>query len=454
VTRVPPAVVQPAAFVPPRFVRDRLPNGIPLLVAPRRGVPLVDVLLVLRAGAAHDPPALAGRAALAAALLEEGTTTRDATEIADAVEYLGATLDVRATWDACTIGVHVLAHRLPEALDALGDIARNATLPDHAFERKRAEHRADWLHDRAEPATLARECLHRAIYGDEHPYGAPLHGTDASLAGLTRPDVAAFHAAHAHAANAFIVIVGEIDAEAAARHATRVLDGWHTGETSRAVVPPPPAATPTIRIVPRPRAPQSEVRAGHAGPPRSAAEYFALIVLNTLLGGTFTSRLNQRLREEKGYTYGVRSGFAFRGGPGPFVISTAVSTDATVDTVREIDAQLRRIREERVAPAELERARHYLARGLPRRLEAGERHAAQLAQIELFDLGDDYLDRYVERVLDTTADDVLAAAQQQLHPDSLTVALAGDPARLAAGLSQLASGEILVESERDTQFRR
>jgi zinc protease len=451
--RTPPPVRPPSTAQLPRIERARLGTGTPVLFAPRRGVPLVDVHVVFRAGAGGDSPALAGRTALVAALLDEGTRTRPAGRIAEELEQVGARLDIRAGWDATTLALHVLAPNAAPALAVIGDVAAAASIPDEAFARKRAEKRAEWLSDRVEPGILASERLQHAIYGDVHPYAAPLNGTDSSLAALARHDVAAVHASRFGADNAFIVVVGDFEKDSMLDWLDSSFGEWRPGGDGADIVPDAPGTAGSIRVVPRPGAPQSEVRAGHAGPRRGGDDYFALAVLNTIIGGSFTSRLNRTLREEKGYTYGVRSSFALRGGPGPFTVAAAVFTDATADTVREIHTHVASVREEPVPEDELDRARRYLALGFPRLLESGDRIATQLVQAELLDLGSDFIERYVDRVLAVDADAVHAVALHCLDPGALHFAIAGDPDRIAATLSDLAIAPLLVDDGGDAHFR-
>jgi zinc protease len=450
-----PAVPAPPPVAPPPFARRTLANGMRLLAAPRpRGVPLVDALFVMRGGAALDLPAVAGRATLTGALLEEGTATRSATDIADDLEQLGARLSVSTGWDAWTIALHTLEPALDEALAVVADVIAHATLPADGFARKRAEQHAEWLQDRSEPAVLAHECLQRSIFGPAHPYAAPLYGSDSTLAALQRADAADLRAAAMTPAQTFIAVAGAFDVDDLATRLERRIGQWRAG--SAASPQPAPAAPaggasataggPMIRIVPRPGASQSEVRVGCAGPPRSTPDYFPLLVMNTVLGGAFSSRLNRTLREEKGYTYGARSAFAFRARGGPFAVSVAVLTDATADTVAIIHREIGRMCTEPVDGAELDRARRFLARGLPRLVETGELHALQLARMELHGLDDGFLADYVARVLAVDAEAVLAAAQRHLTASALHVAIAGDAARIEHGLADLAIAPVLVES--------
>jgi zinc protease len=440
-----PAVAPPVRL--PRIERRTLAGGVRLLVVRRAGLPLTDVHLVLPRGAAADSPAVAGRATLCAALLEEGTASRDAIAIAEALESVGAELRVRCGWDATTLMLHSLSTHTPAAMTVVGDLVRHADFGAAAFQRRQAEQLARIEQDRAEPRIVAARTFDRVVYGARHPYGAPIAGTADSVQALRREDVAGFHAARLDPRQCFLVAVGDVDADDFATLAERSLAGLAGAEAPADPLPAAPPAAPTaFHIVDRPGASQSEIRAGLAGPPRSSPDYMPLLVMNTVLGGSFTSRLNQRLREEKGFTYGARSAFAFRRAGGPFHVEVAVYTGNTAETAADILAEVRRMAHEPVPEPELARARNYLAYGLPRSLEAGADLAGRLAVAELHGLGDDWLPRYVERVQAVGPDDVLRAAAAALDAARTAVVVVGDRALVEPDLAALEAGPVLVDS--------
>jgi predicted Zn-dependent peptidase len=296
-----------------------------------------------------------------------------------------------------------------------------------------------------EPAIVANKAFAAAVYGDRHRYGVPLVGTSATASRLERDALVALHRARYRPARAgaFLIIVGAIESAAAVAALERSLAGWTGAVDERPAEPPPaPRRATAIHVVDRPGAPQSEIRVGHAGPPRTTPDYFPLIVLNTMLGGSFTSRLNLKLREEKGYTYGARSGFGFRAGPGPFVASSAVFTDVTADAVADCLSEMRRLRDEAVPMDELDRARRYLALGLPRRFETGEQVAGQIAEAELYGLGARYWEEFAERVAAVGSADVARVAAQHLDVAHAQVVIVGDRARIVHDLERLDVGPV------------
>ncbi|HET9985957.1 MAG TPA: pitrilysin family protein [Longimicrobiales bacterium] len=433
----PPLGVAAPLRLPP-IHRHRLANGLEVLLVERHALPVVDLRLVVRAGAGVDPPAFAGRAGLTADLLDEGAGGRSALEIAAAVDQLGADLETAASWDATTVCLHVLAPHLEAALGLMADVALRPEFPAAEVERKRAERLAALLQEKEEPRVLAGRALLAALYGPDHPYGSPIRGTEATIAALDAAALRAYYEAWVHPGNAFLVAVGDVEPDALLRLLEAAFGDW----TPRAGAAVPglaaPAAAPTAAyIVDRPGAAQAELRLGRIGAPRATPDYFPLLVLNTVLGGSFTSRLNQKLRQEKGYTYGVSSRFDFRGGPGPFIVGTSVDTDAVPDAVADVLAELRHLRTKLVPADELERAKSYCARGYARYFETTADVAGRVTEIGLHALPDDYLQRYVERVRAVSSEDVFRAAERHLDPDSTAVVVAAPRDDVAAGLEAL-----------------
>jgi len=430
----------PALHLPPQQ-RCRLANGLDVIIVERHDLPVVDVRFCARGGAAAHDAAAAGTAWMTAELLDQGTRTRSAIQLADEAELLGASLHTRTTWDAVAAGLHVLAPRLEPALTLLADIVTAPTFPVAELERKRQERLATILQELDDPRALASIAFSDAVYGSAHPYGVPVAGTRASMAAVQRADVEAFCARVMIPANAFLVLVGDVDAAATVPMLERLFGHWQGDDVPHAApglpLPQPQSGT---HIVDRPGAPQSELRIGLPGPPRSTPDHFPLLVANTVLGGAFTSRLNIRLREEKAYTYGASSGFAFRADGGPFVASTAVFTGATADAVATVRAEVERLAQERVPDAELERAKNYVVLGLPRTFETTADIAEHVAEVALHGLGDDYYDRYAERVRSVTADEVRDAAARWIPAQRLITVIAGDAAAIE---NELASAGVV-----------
>ena len=444
-----PALPPPVEPHLPPVQRARLDNGLELLVVQQSSLPVIDARLVVRAGAAYDSQDLAGRAALTADLLDEGTATRTALQIADEAEHLGASLITRATWDYTIADLHVLTARVEPALELLADVALRPTFPSADVERKRAERLAAILHEHDDPRSLAHLAFAHAVYGAEHPYGAAVGGSRSSVERLDVAQLRDFYQQHFRPGNAFLAMIGDITAERAAELATQWFGNWNSsGSPAQPSLPAPPARPRAIRIVHRPNAPQSELRIGRDGPDRRSSDYFPLLVANTVLGGAFTSRLNMRLREEKAYTYGAASRFAFRLHGGPFVAATAVFTGATADAVQEMVREIARLSSEPVEQTELERAQSYLVLGLPRTFETTADIAEHVSDVQVYDLGHDFFDTYGARVHAVTAQQVMDVSARWLPAEQMTIVIVGDATVIEAELRDLGLGTVEVIDDR------
>lgn len=445
---VPPQPGPPPEFRLPALQRHRLSNGLSVTIVEQHELPVVDLRLVVRTGAAADGPQVAGRASLTADLLDEGTTTRSALELADAIDFLGAELTTYAGWDASIVSMHVLTPRLEPALELMADVVLNPSFPEDEFERKKRERLTALLQEQDEPRVLAAKAFAAAVYGPEHPFGTTVQGTRESVERLDRQAVVDFYRTYYRPNNAFLVVVGDVTPATLLPLLERVFGSWQPADVPPVRLPAPPAAQPTaVYLVDKPGAAQSELRMGHVGVARDTPDYFSLVVLNTILGGSFTSRLNTKLREEKGYSYGAGSAFDLRRAPGPFLAGTAVFTDVTDSAVVIVLDEIRRIREEPVPAAELERAKNYLALGFPGRFERTDGIAGQIVELELYGLDDAQVNRYVERIRAVTAEDVQRVARQYLDPDHMVIAVAGDRAKIeerlrAAGIGPVQTVEV------------
>lgn len=441
-----PPVGELRAFAPPAFERHRLRNGLDVVLVHKTGLPVVDVQLVLRGGARIDSPELAGRASLTAELLDEGTLHHSALEISDRIEFLGADFDLRVGWDASFLTLHGLVPRLGPMLDLLTEVMLEPAFPAEEFQRKHEERLHSLLQERAEPRLVAVKAVSRAVFGEQHMYGWPLAGTTTTMRRVDRPSVTDYYARGFAPDQAHLVLVGQINADQVLRELDQRLGGWAV----ESAAPPPLAELPigqrTIYLIDKPGAAQSEVRIGHVGPPRQARDYFPLLVLNTVLGGSFKSRLNMILREEKGFTYGASSAFSFRRAGGLFSGGAAVFTDNTAETVSILAHEIARASQDGVSGEELERARRYLALGFVRTLETTSDLAAHLAELVLFDLEETYLQTYAQRIARVTRDQVAQAAQIHLKPAELAIVVVGDRARVLDPLQRLEWGT-LVEWE-------
>ncbi len=444
----PPAPGQIRPLVFPAIERRRLDNDLAVLAARHGDLPLVTAMLVVDAGAAGDPARKAGLARLTTDALETGTRTRSADQIAWELEHLGIELQATATWDAAILSITAPRERLEAALELFADIVRHPAFPEAEVDRLRDEQLATILQNRKEPRALANDMAAHFIFAEGVPYGRPLIGTTASVQALTRDDVEAFYRTHYLPNASSLLFVGHIDADTARDLADRHFGDWPAGQpTTPEFEVVPGVETRTVFIVDRPGSVQSEIRIGDIGVARHHEDYFPLLVMNTILGGAFTSRLNMSLRERHGFTYGARSGFAFRKRPGPFIVQAAVATDVTARAVEEALKEMTALREEGASEQEVAAARDYLRGILPLQLQTTEQLASRLADIVIFDLPDDYFQQYRQRIADVSPDDVHRVAREHLRLDRLAIVVVGDAERIAPGLESLDVGTVVIHQD-------
>ena len=440
-----PQPAPPRDYHFPRFERRTLDNGVRLVVAPVRKLPIVTALLVVEGGAVAEPEGREGLAQLTAKLLLEGTTTSDGAELTDRVERLGASIDGYADWDAAVVRMSVLSSRLEPAMRLLGEIALQPAFAEREVERLKAEQLAELLQLRAEPRGLADEMFARFTYDAASRFARPADGSERSIAGIGRDDVRRFYEARYRAGGLTLVVAGDVGTDETQSLAEATFGAMPAGAVAPATTPDRPArASRAVHIVAKEDAPQSEIRVGHVGLPRRNPDYFPTVVMNALLGGLFSSRINLNLREEHAYTYGARSEFDWRRQAGPFVVSTAVKSDVTEAAAREILHEIDRMRAEPVRDDELSLATSYLDGVFPIRYETTASIAAALASLVIHGLPDDYFDGYRSAVRAVTAAEVRDAAERHLHPDRLQLVVVGDPAVVRAPLEALAFGPVTL----------
>ena len=443
-TQVPPrGALRPFHFAPVH--RRRLANGLNVLVAEMHQFPVVTVDLMLDAGGLAEPADRAGVAAMTSALLESGAGEMDAEEIADRVDGLGLSLDSGVSWDTGQSGFTCLRARLEPAFELLADLVRRPLFPEAEAERVRDERLATIQQRRGTPSSVADEAQNRWIYAPGTTFARPLGGMIRTVRHIDRDEIAAFHAARFRAAGATLVAAGDVDVEQVVALAERWFGDWDgQGQPAPPAVVAPRLDETTIVLVDRPGAVQSEIRIGHVGIERTARDYAAVTVMNAILGGTFSSRMNLNLRERLGYTYGASSSFASRRQQGAFTMSTAVQTEVTAHAVSEMLRDMREIREAPVSDAELDDARNFLAGVFPLGLQTTDGVAAKLTSIASYGLPDDYYDHYRDQLLAVSKPDVLDAAQRRLWPDRAAVVIAGDAESIRGPLEALDVGPVVI----------
>ncbi len=422
----------------PDITRSTLAPGFNLWTVERNDLPLVHLLWLWHAGSAVDAASACGLASLTADMLDEGTVDLTMPRLHDALARVGGQLDTDIGHDATVLSLTALSAHRARAVGLLVGMAEHPRLEDSDFERVRSLRLNRVRQLRYSASALADLVTMRHLYG-AHPYGRPTIGTEESLPGFDVDLVRARHELYRRTP-VTLVAVGDIT------HAEceRLVRAELTPAARSTVTEPEgelPAAGPRMVFVPRQGSAQSEVRVARVGAARDTPDYHALVVTNTLLGGAFVSRINSKLREEKGVTYGARSSFQFYRRPGPFVVQCSVQSDATAASVVDILTELEDLGGQRaVTEAELRSAQGALTRGYARGFETAEQVARSAAQLALFDLPADTFDRFVDRVEAVTAADVTRLARTWLDRQAMRAVVVGDPVSARQGLDEAGMG--------------
>jgi zinc protease len=439
----PPQPGPPAPLRLPAIQKQKLSNGLAVWMVEDHKVPVAQVNLVVFSGTANDPPGKYGVASFAAAMLEEGAGSRSALEIADAVDFLGADISATTGWDLSAVQLHVPVARLADALPIMADVALRPTFPRDELDRQRQQRLTSLLQGRDDPPTIAAVAFSHVLYGKGHRYGTPQMGTAETIKTFTADDLRAFYTSAFRPENATLLAVGDFTAAALLPLVETHFGSWKGAGTAATEKLPQPEA-PTARqiyLVDKPGAPQSQIRIGSIGVPRSTPDYFPLTVMNTILGGSFTSRLNNNLREVHGYAYGAGSGFDMRAGPGPFAASAGVQTDKTAEALKEFFNELNGIL--KAVPAEeLARGKNYVSLRYPSAFEATGDISRRIEDALVYHLPDDYFARYIQNIQAVTGADVQRVAQKYVQPDRALVVVVGDLKTIEPGIRALNLGAV------------
>ena len=442
VARPPSGAPRPYRF--PDHTRHELPNGLRVWLVPLSDRELVSVHLLTDAGAASEEEPRAGIAALTAQLLVTGTERLDAAAFAETTERLGIDVGSESSWDSARAGFTALGDKLDDGMALLAEMVCAPRLDEGEFERLKAERLNDILQARADPGRLADERFLAEVYAPGVPYARLSAGTPDTVEALTVADARAHHAARYGPGVANLVLAGAFSPEVALATVERHLGSWSgTGPGHRAISAEGRGGRRLV-LVDRPGSVQSELRVGHLGIDRAHPRYFPAMVMSALLGGVFGSRLNRRLREELGYTYGARCSFDPRRSAGPFTAQAAVQTEVTTDAIRELLAQLEGIRHAAPGPDELAEVRDFLVGVFPLRFEATAGIAAAIEPLAVYGLPDDYWHAYRSRIEAVTPDDVLSTAREFVRPDDALILLTGDASRVADDLGAAGLGTLEV----------
>jgi predicted Zn-dependent peptidase len=429
----------------PPVQKKTLANGLVVWIVEQREVPIVQLNLIVRAGSGADAAGRFGVASMTASMLDEGAGGKSALELADAIELVGAQLSTSSTFDASAVRLSVPAAKLSEALPLMADVVIRPSFPAEELERLRKERLTRLLQARDDPEAIMELAFPRLVFGDKHRYGTPAGGGVAEVKAMTLADLRAFHAAYYRPDLSTLVVVGDVTPAVLMPLIERSFGAWLAG-TAAKPSPVPTAQQLTSRkvyLIDKPGAAQSQIRIGWVGVARSTPDYPTLQVLNTVLGGSFTSRLNSNLREQHGYSYGAFSGFEERISPGTFSARAGVQTDKTAEALKEFFNEFTGILKP-IPGDELEKAKNYVALGFPAEFETTGDLAQKLEEQVVHSLPDEYFPSYIRSILQVTGPGVEKAAARYIQPDKFVVVVVGDRKVVEAGIRALNLGPIEV----------
>jgi zinc protease len=437
-----PAPTTPRPYHFPAFSRQQLSNGLTVWVVPLPERQLVNVHLLFDAGAAAEAEERAGVAALTAHLLVTGTRSLDAAAFAEATERLGIEVSSESGWDSTRAAFQALPEFFDDGLALLAEMVRDPRFDPAEFERLKAERLAEIMQSRAEPGRLADEMFLRTLYTERSPYRRPSAGTPQSVSAITPEDVRAHHGRHVLPGTAHLIVAGAIGPERAVRAAEQRLGDWSGAGPGHREVTAEPMGGRRVALVDRPGSVQSELRVGLPGISRSDPRYFSASVMAAMLGGVFNSRLQHRLREELGYTYGAHAWLDVRRAAGPFTARSAVETDVTAPALTELLAQLDRVRAEDASEGELREVKDFLIGVFPLRFETTGGIAAAIEPLAVYGMPDDYWQTYRANLEAVTVAQVRAAAEEILLHDQLLSLVVGDASRVRGSLEATGIGPL------------
>jgi zinc protease len=440
----PPQAGPPPALKLPAIQKQKLSNGLAVWIVELHKVPVAQVNLVVTSGAAQEPGRKFGVASLTAAMLEQGAGSKSALEIADAVDYLGADLSSGSGFDSSVVRLHVPIARLADALPLMADVALRPTFPKEELDRLRQQRLTSMLQTRDDPSSIASAAFSRVLYGVEHRYGTSTSGTAETLKALTTDDLRGFYSSAYRPENSTLLVVGDTTPAKVMPLLEKNFGAWKASAGAAAPVKVPPVEQPaarTVYLVDKPGAAQSQIRIGWIGAARATADYFPLVVMNTLLGGSFSSRLNLNLRENHGYTYGASSQFDMRAMAGPFAAGAGVQTDKTSESLKEFFNELTGMQTP-VPAEELSRAKNYISLRYPGTFETTSEFSRRLEDALIYKLPADYFDKYVQSIQGVTVADVQRVAQKYLAPNRFAVVVVGDQKTIEPAIAALNLGPI------------
>ncbi len=448
-TVMPPPGQDPS-FTPPVPQRRTLPNGLGITVVEKRDLPIVSFGLLVAGGTSADPEDRPGLASLTSQMLSEGTETRSSQQIAEEFEFMGARLHSETRRETAFFSTETLTKHWPTALELMADVVLHPTFPDHEWDRVQREHITDLQRARDDAGFIAEQVMPGLLFGRTSPYGHPSHGTEESVAAITTADLRRHYQSGFGPSRSNLLVAGDVSVDEVMEQAAAAFGVWNGLDQAAASEPSPPAlpetAPTTVYLVDKPGAAQSVIRAGHLMVERKHPDYFNLLLLNFAFGGQFSARLNQNLRQDKGYSYGFNSSIGWYRQPSPWVAGGSVQTAMTRESVIETLKEFADIGGSRPVDAgELASAQEGLLRGFPAGFERPGQVLAQLVQLAAHQLPDDYFDTVRSGISGVSQDSVARTAAAHVHPQDLIVLVVGDRAVVEPGLRELGLPMVVLD---------
>lgn len=438
-------------FTLPSIQKQKLSNGLNVWFVNHSELPVVSMNMVINSGSAADPLDRAGLASMTASLLNTGTKTRSAVDIANQLQAIGAFMNINSGWDSANATMQTLKKNIDPALEIYADVIGNPTFPADELETLRRRTLVGLIQRKDNPNATAQVAYSRLLYGKNHIYGKSTGGDEASVKAITKAEIEKFYSTYYRPNNATLIVVGDTDAKTMMPKLEKAFSGWKAAEVPQ--MPVPEAITfdkPGIYIVDKPGAAQSVVQIGHVGITRNSPDFFPLLVMNAVLGGQFSSRINMNLREDKGYSYGANSAFQVRRGAGPFVAGGAVQTAVTKESVIEFMKEINGIRGTiPVTPQELDYNKQSLIRRYPSGFETPGQISNQLSNLVVYGLPDSYFNEYIQKVNAVTIEDVNRVANKYLTPDKMAILIVGDRKVVEPGLKELGYSLTILDTDGD-----
>ncbi|MBP6673263.1 MAG: insulinase family protein [Bacteroidetes bacterium] len=420
-----------------------LSNGLKVVVYEKKEVPIIQMNLVVKAGSVNESPDKLGLAGMTANMMDEGAAGKTSLELSDEIDYLGAEIGASGGLHNSGVSLRSTVSKFDAALKLFTEILLHPDFPATELERLKKQYITSLFQGFDQPRVIAAAASSSLVYGKEHQYGRTSAGNEKTISSFTSDDLKKFYSTYYRPNNAFLVVVGDVNAKEVVAKIESALAGWQKADVkSVSISKPKQVDGRNIYLIDKPEAAQSVIRICRVGVDRKSEDYFPIMVMNTILGGSFTSRLNTNLREENHYAYGASSGFSMRPLAGPFTAASDVQTDKTDKALNEFMKELNGISKP-VSDEELMKAKNYLALGYPDNFSSVGSIAAQIAEMVDYELPESYFNEYIAKVLAVTKDDVRRVAKKYIDTDDMAIIIVGDKAKVEKGLKETKVGKII-----------